>query len=67
MRPFIEDWEEVATGLLQRVRREALGHVIDATTVNLLNDLRKYPRNQSAELGSNGTGSGSADHLRERA
>src|ERR1700733_1656402 len=43
MRPFIEDWEEVATGLLQRVRREALGHVMDATTVNLLNDLRKYP------------------------
>jgi transcriptional regulator with XRE-family HTH domain len=43
MRPFIEDWEEVATGLLQRVRREALGHVMDATTVNLLNDLRRYP------------------------
>jgi hypothetical protein len=43
MRPFIEDWEEVATGLLQRVRRETLGHVIDATTVNLLNDLKQYP------------------------
>jgi hypothetical protein len=43
MQPFIENWEEVATGLLQRVRREALGHMIDATTVNLLNDLRKYP------------------------
>ena len=43
MRPFIENWEEVATGLLQRVRREALGHVIDATTANLLNDLKKYP------------------------
>jgi transcriptional regulator with XRE-family HTH domain len=43
MRPFIENWEDVATGLLQRVRREALGHVVDATTVNLLNDLRKYP------------------------
>jgi hypothetical protein len=43
MRPFIENWEEVATGLVQRVRREALGHVIDATTVNLLNELRKYP------------------------
>jgi MmyB-like transcription regulator ligand binding domain len=43
MRPFIEDWEEVATGLLQRVRLEALGHVMDAMTVNLLNDLKKYP------------------------
>lgn len=43
MRPFIEDWEDVATGLLQRVRREALGHVMDPTTVNLLKDLKKYP------------------------
>jgi len=43
MRPFIEHWEEVATGLLQRVRREALGHVIDEKTVSLLNDLNKYP------------------------
>ena len=40
MRPFIEDWEEVATGLLQRVRRETLGHVMDATRVKLLNDLK---------------------------
>jgi MmyB-like transcription regulator ligand binding domain len=43
VRPFIENWEELAIGLVQRVRREALGHVIEATTVNLLNDLRKYP------------------------
>lgn len=43
MRPFIEDWEEVAAGLLQRVHREALGHVIDQKTVGLLNDLKKYP------------------------
>lgn len=29
MRPFVEEWEAVASGLLQRVRREAIGQVID--------------------------------------
>ena len=43
MRPFIEDWEDVASGLLQRVYREAIGHVTDKKTNELLNDLKKYP------------------------
>lgn len=43
MRPFIQDWEDVATGLLQRVRRETLGHVVDAQTVELLKELNQYP------------------------
>jgi len=43
MRPFIEGWEEVASGLLQRVYREAIGHVTDKKTNELLNDLKKYP------------------------
>ncbi len=43
MRPFVEDWEETATGLLQRVYREAVGHVVDEKTSDLLNRLRKYP------------------------
>src|SRR5580698_10079722 len=30
MRPFVEEWEKVAAGLLQRVRREAVGQVQDA-------------------------------------
>ena len=30
MRPFVEEWEKVAAGLLQRVRREAVGQVLDA-------------------------------------
>ena len=30
MRPFVEEWEKVAAGLLQRVRREAVGQVVDA-------------------------------------
>jgi transcriptional regulator with XRE-family HTH domain len=43
MRPFIESWEDVASGLLQRVSREAVGHVTDKKTTELLNDLKKYP------------------------
>jgi transcriptional regulator with XRE-family HTH domain len=43
MRPFIENWDEVASGLLQRVYREAIGHVTDARTIELLGHLRKYP------------------------
>ena len=43
MRPFIEDWEEVASGLLQRVYREAIGHIVDKQTIELLNNLKKYP------------------------
>jgi len=43
MRPFVEDWERVAAGLLQRVRREAVGQVVDAGLQELLERLRKYP------------------------
>ena len=43
MRPFIEEWEKVAGGLLQRVRREAVGQVMDAEIAKLLERLREYP------------------------
>jgi transcriptional regulator with XRE-family HTH domain len=43
MRPFIERWEEVAAGLLQRVSRESVGHVVDQKTVELLKKLEQYP------------------------
>lgn len=43
MRPFIEDWEDLASGLLQRVQREAVGHVTDKKTVELLEALKRYP------------------------
>jgi transcriptional regulator with XRE-family HTH domain len=43
MRPFVEDWERVAAGLLQRVRREAVGQVVDAALQELLKRLHKYP------------------------
>lgn len=43
MRPFVEKWEEVAAGLLQRVRREAVGQVVDAGLANMLERLYKYP------------------------
>ena len=43
MRPFVEEWEKVAAGLLQRVHREAVGQVIDAELQELLKRLREYP------------------------
>ena len=43
MRPFVENWEVVAAGLLQRVYRESVGHILDQKTVELLQKLEKYP------------------------
>jgi transcriptional regulator with XRE-family HTH domain len=43
MRPFVENWEAVAAGLLDRVRREAVGQVVDARLAELLTRLRQYP------------------------
>src|SRR4029077_8796546 len=43
MRPFVENWEAVAAGLLQRVYRESVGHVLDQKTVELLKSLERYP------------------------
>lgn len=43
MRPFVEEWESVARGLLDRVRREALGQVIDPGLEKLLQRLHQYP------------------------
>lgn len=43
MRPFVENWEVVAAGLLQRVSRESVGHVVDQKTTELLKKLEKYP------------------------
>ena len=43
MRPFVANWPETAHGLLARVYREALGHVIDEKTKVLLAELSRYP------------------------
>jgi transcriptional regulator with XRE-family HTH domain len=43
MRPFVEEWEKVAAGLLQRVRREAVGQMLDAELQKLLKRLQEYP------------------------
>src|ERR1700735_5487493 len=43
LRPFVEQWENVAAGLLQRVRREAVAQVVDAGLAELLERLHKYP------------------------
>jgi len=43
MRPFVANWPDTARGLLARVYREALGHVIDQKTKALLAELSQYP------------------------
>jgi transcriptional regulator with XRE-family HTH domain len=43
MRPFIANWEEVATSLIQRVYRESVGRVTDQKTKELLEALQSYP------------------------
>ena len=43
LRPFIANWPEAGRGLLARVSRESLGHVIDVRTKRLLDELAQYP------------------------
>jgi transcriptional regulator with XRE-family HTH domain len=43
MRPFVANWEAVARSLVQRVHREAVGHVLDERTRDLLDELFAYP------------------------
>ena len=43
VRPFIENWNAVATALLQRVRREAIGHILDQKTLAIIKELETYP------------------------
>lgn len=43
MRPFIANWPQTARGLLARVYREAVGHVVDVRTKALLEELSQYP------------------------
>ena len=58
LRPFVDNWEEVASSLIERVYFEAVGGVIDEGTKELLAALRAYPRvrmddraNQSSDPG----------------
>jgi transcriptional regulator with XRE-family HTH domain len=43
MRPFVENWDSVASSLIHRVRTEATGRVIDEKTKELLAALLAYP------------------------
>ncbi|MFP6561979.1 helix-turn-helix domain-containing protein [Paraburkholderia sp. B3] len=55
MRPFVADWDTVSRSLLQRVYRESVGHMIDAGTKHLLDELLAYPdvpRDWKAHRGS---------------
>ena len=56
MRPFVDNWEEVASSLIQRVNSEATGRVIDEKTKQLLAALLAYPDVRSGQS-NRGTGS----------
>ena len=43
LRPFVANWESVAQALIHRVRREAVGGVPDAPTLQLLDEVLSYP------------------------
>ncbi len=43
MRPFVEGWDTLARGLIQRVYRESIGRVVDDRTRELLAALMAYP------------------------
>jgi transcriptional regulator with XRE-family HTH domain len=43
MRPYVADWDEVAPTLIQRIAREAVGHVTDSKTQELIAALLSYP------------------------
>ena len=43
LRSCVEDWETVAAALLERTRREALGHTFDPTLQALIDKLQNYP------------------------
>lgn len=43
LRPFIANWEETAKSLIERVRHEAVGQVLDDRTRELLAALQAYP------------------------
>lgn len=47
MRPFIANWAALAKALVQRVHTEAVGHVADQKTRDLVTDLLAYPEVRS--------------------
>jgi transcriptional regulator with XRE-family HTH domain len=56
MRPFIVEWERVAAALVQRVRHEAVGRLMDAKTLELLRELLAYPGTPEPNAGPSGSG-----------
>ncbi len=48
LRPFVDDWDRVARGLLERIGRESTGGVVDEKTRELLAHLRACPGVEAA-------------------
>lgn len=43
LRPFVANWEAVATSLMQRVRREAVGGIVDEALRALIDEVLRQP------------------------
>jgi transcriptional regulator with XRE-family HTH domain len=43
MRPFVENWDQVARSLFERISRESTGGIIDEKTKSLIAELMAYP------------------------
>src|SRR5262245_48431920 len=43
LRPYVTNWQAVAESLVRRIHREAVGHVEDAETRRLLEEIFAYP------------------------
>lgn len=52
MRPHIANWSSASKGLLERVRREAVGHVMDERTRELMDELMAYPDTVESDVPS---------------
>lgn len=48
LRPFIANWEETARSLIERVRHEAVGQILDERTRDLLDALQAYPDGETS-------------------
>ena len=43
MRPHVADWDQVAPTLIQRIVREAVGHVTDSKTQEFIHGATELP------------------------
>jgi transcriptional regulator with XRE-family HTH domain len=63
LRPFVSNWDEVAASLFQRVRREAVGGVMDERTQALISELQSLPDVPGDSRTADGPGTSPVVHI----